>query len=176
MHEQIHNQTEAATDESILNVEQPIQEPRKNPVSTERDDFIKQISEPMQEYALANAHLTHSAHFEGIKTGDFSKFIAIQKTVYLHVILTISPAENEVDAPFWHCSMSLVSKETGTPKTIGLWTKGERENIRKLLPSFLGERGLKYTQGFMKTKTALHCHRYLRTEELEMVRGRENGN
>jgi hypothetical protein len=133
-------------------------------------ESIKEISKAMQDYAFANPALTYESHVEAILTGNFSKFFKINSTLLLQVILTISPSESKDRTPFWHCSMSIVSAETKTPKTVGLWTRRERSKVRALLPQFLGERGLIETQGFMQTKTALHCYRKLIGSDLANLR------
>jgi hypothetical protein len=134
-----------------------------------REEFIQSIAEPMQEFALANSTLTHSEHCKAVVSGIFSRLIQIKNTIILHIIMMISPDEDESNKPFWHCSISILSSESRKPKTYGLWTNRERINIRQTLPLFLGDRGLIDTQGFMQTKTALHCHRDLTTGELQTI-------
>jgi len=132
-------------------------------------EIIEQIGNEMQIYALENPTLNHNENSVRVSRGDFSRFLQISNTVLLHVIMSISPADDQNDLPFWHCSMSLISKESGRAKTFQLWTARDKQNIRRLLPQFLGNRGKAETEGYMKTKTALHCHRDLTREELELI-------
>lgn len=163
MHEQKHNEpgTEQQTEDfsSGANGNKPT-----------REEQIRLIAEPMQEYALANPILTHAAHAEAARKSDFSKFLEIKNTVVLHVRLTISPSDDDAaQPPFWHCSMSLISPASGRAKSYVLWTRRERDFVRELLPKFLGKRGMKHLQSFTNTKTALHCQRDLSPEEMANI-------
>lgn len=138
-------------------------------VSPSREMIVAQIAEPMRAFAVENPCLTHEAVNAAAVSGKFSRFVRVKNTLAIYVLLTISPSERETDAPFWHCSMSLVSAATGRPKTVGLWTTAELKNIRRLLPEFLGEAGDKDTQGFLRTKTALHCCRNMTAAEVKQL-------
>lgn len=169
MHEQNHSQSTVKTDSSgkpYRNLPGDMDEPKRVKL---REEVVEEIANPMREHALLNFYPSVDQMNEAIKRGEFSRFLKVQNTVGFHVIMTISPADNEKDAPFWHCSISIISTASGKAKTLNLWTKREMLNIRNLLPEFFGTCGLKNTQGFMRTKTALHCYRNLTPEEIQII-------
>lgn len=139
------------------------QETKKN-----REQIIREIAGPMQQFAFQNPHFTHEENQKGVLSGNFSKIIPIKNVQAIHVIMTISPADEISDKPFWHVSMSLIAPN-GKPKTMLFWSKRELRLIKELLPKFLSLCGLPFTDGFLRTKTALHIHRDLTADELEQT-------
>jgi hypothetical protein len=132
------------------------------------EELLNSTAESMQAFALANPTLDQEELEKGIQEGIYSQFLKIQSTVYLHILLTISPADKETERPFWHCSMSLVSVESGNPKTFLLWTTRERARIKELLPKCLVNRGT-VPSNYMQTKTALHFCKTLTDDELKII-------
>lgn len=156
----MHEQKHTVPDEKNL--------PGAENAQPSRAEILQSIAESMQEFAIANPAPNQQALEKGIQDGLYSKLLKIQKTVVLHIILTISPPEKETELPFWHCSMSLVSAESAKPKTLVLWTKSERTRIKELLSNFLDNRGT-VPSGYMKTKTAMHFYKTLTEPELKII-------
>lgn len=153
------------------------QETKDTPKNEKPSDLeiIRTTGEEMQSFALEHPILTHEAHVELSRSGEFSKVIPAGKMIALHVRLTISPSDEEtVIPPHWHLSMSLISLGSGKPKTYQLWMKRERTFAVWVMPQFLGERGVISTQYFSNTKTALHCYRDLSANELKTIGWKSN--
>ncbi len=157
MHEQIHAENKPST---------------AAPQTASGENTIERIAEPMRRRALENPTLSIEENKAAVMTGKFSNLLKIGNTAFMHLILTVSPAERETDEPFWHCSMSFISASTGRPKTVELWTAREMKNVKRLLPLFLGDVGLTHTQDFARTKTAVHCYRNLTVSELKQINWR----
>lgn len=136
------------------------------------DALIAKIGKQMRAYAAMHLSLTKDDCAPQAKSGKFSHLLHTSYMWTIHMMLTVSPAADETDpALFWHASMSIVSRVTSRPKTVGLWTVAERRKVTDLLPALLGDAGDVATQEFIKTTSALHCTRRLTADELARIRG-----
>lgn len=136
-------------------------------------DAAREFGREMRDYAFAHPALTHADQVEFAKSGKFSRLLNLSPVAAIHVMLTVSPSDDPADPLlFWHVSMSYVSRLSGRPKTVELWTSGEHRRVRKLLPEFLGDAGAANSEAFLRTKTALHCSRHFTDKEMTRI-GRE---
>lgn len=167
MHEQHHSETNQKVDSTgkpYNHLPGDMDEPRKS-----ADAIIEELSAQMRSTALNNPILNVEQIEAFIATGRYRQVLKIQNTVFLSVLLSISPSEDVQNEPFWHCSMALLSAASGKPKSTELWTKREMVNVKRLLPRFLGDAGVKESGEILRYKTALHCFRDLTASELEEI-------
>lgn len=129
------------------------------------------IFDKMQESAFENPILKVEDMTTAVGSGKFGATLPYTAGWNISLLLTVSP-EDDDSGHFWHASIAFVSKHTGQPKSLRLWTRKEfgiSKDVLDLMLQSVGKGAEAEKAEIKRTGLARHGYKDLSEEEAEAI-------